>query len=57
MKDLVVLPDYKAYVECSRDNDFGFGDKKEYTQHWWRFQKVEVITVYYIIYVLSFILN
>jgi len=57
VKDLVVLPDYKAYVECSRDNDFGFGDKKEYTQHWWRFQKVEVITVYYIIYVLSFILN
>jgi hypothetical protein len=41
--DLFVIPDYVKYMEGCRDVHFGLADKLEYTQHVWRFQKVQVI--------------
>jgi hypothetical protein len=39
--DVVVLPDYSAYINACNDKHFGYAEKVEYTQHVWRFQAVE----------------
>jgi hypothetical protein len=41
VKDVFVVPDYVSYLGECKDVRFGLADKMEYTQHVWRFQKVE----------------
>jgi hypothetical protein len=51
VEDIVVLPDYVQFLAGCRDSLFGQADKMEYTQHVWRFQKVQVRCLRYTYYV------
>jgi len=52
--NLLVIPDYCAYLADMKDNKFALADKMHYTQHVWKFERTQVCTLtrIYLLYIL-----
>lgn len=46
VEDIFVVPDYEGFFAPAYDKDFGHTHKSEFTQHQWRFEAVEVSSLF-----------